>query len=508
MRRDPRLLAVLVVAAIVAVTWVATATSPTPPHSVAALSSVIAVHDASLVCPQAGGTPTGGAARIAYADASKPSAAGSAVGDSTLTAGPLGATPDAIAARPGHAWVVDGPATQEPVQIAVSGPLADALGVMQFTRAPVGPTPQLAVAPCEAPTTDAWFAGFTSVVGAHADLFLSNEDTVAATVDVSVWGGDNGEATAKRGIRVDPQTQVDVPLDQVAPGLPVAAAHVVVTSGRVVPALRYQAVNGSIPLGVDWVPRTDPPALTQTLPGILAGAGARHLVIANPGDVDATVSLTVVTADGSFEPTQFASLTVQAGQVQDVALDPVLQEDAAAIIVTSTQPVVAGGISTLPPDSTGATDFAFTGAVPALSGSTVVAGGEVAVNVAGAVGGAALAGRVVSSAARHTELVLSAPGDDTSVSLTILPSAAASSPADSQVAIPGGTTVIVDLGALGPDPAPAVVINPGAGGPVFAAWALTETTDTTADLTEFVVRTPVRSLVAPPVRFDPAVGVH
>ena len=510
MRRDPRLVAVPVVLALVAVTWVAAATSPTPPHAVAALSSVIAVHDANLVCPQAGGTPTGGAARIAYADAAQvgPTGGDSTAGDSTLTAAPLGGTPDAIATRPGHAWVVDGPATQGPVQIAVSGPLTDVLGALQFTRAPVGSVAQVAAAPCEAPTTDAWFAGFSSVVGAHADLLLSNEDTVAATVDVSVWGGANGEPEAKRGIRVDPQTQLDVALDQVEPGLPAAAAHVVATSGRVVAALRYQAENGSIPLGVDWVPRTDPPALKQTVPGLLAGAGSRHLVVANPGDVDATFSLTVVTADGSFEPTEFASLAVQAGQVHDVPLDPVLQEEAAAVIVTSTQPVVAGGISTLPPDATGASDFAFTGAVPALSGSTVVAGGEVAVNVQGAVGGAALVGRVVSSAARHTQLVLSAPGDDASVSLTILPSAAGSSPVDSPVTIPGGTTVVVDVGALTPDPAPAVVIAPGPGGPVFAAWSLTETSDTTADLTELVLRTPVRSLVAPPVRFDPAVGVR
>jgi hypothetical protein len=510
MRRDPRLVAVPVVLLLGAITWVASATAPTPPHSVAALSSVIAVRDADLVCPQAGGTPTGGAARIAYADGTQPGSASgtSGVGASTLTAAPLGGSPSAVPISPGHAWVVDGPATQGPVQIAVSGPLTAGLTALQFTRTAVGVAPELAATPCETPTTDAWFAGFSSVAGAHADLLLSNEDAVAATVDVTVWGGENGAPGAKRGIRVDPQMQVDVPLDQIEPGLSVAAAHVVATSGRVVPALRYDAENGSIPIGVDWVPRTDPPALKQTVPGLLSGAGSRRLVVADPGDVDATFSLTVVTADGSFEPTDFASLTVQAGGIQNVTLDPVLQEEAAAVIVSSTQPVVAGGVSTLPPDATGASDFGFTAAVPALSGRTVVAGGEVKVSPEGAVGNAALAGRVVSSAARHTQVVLSAPGDDASVTLTILPSVAGSSPVQSPVVIAGGTTVVIDIGSVAPDPAPAVAITPDGGGPVFAAWSLSETSDTTADLTELVLRTPVRSLLSPPVRFDPAVGVR
>ncbi len=43
---------------------------------------------------------------------------------------------------------------------------------------------------------------------AHATLFLSNVDFVPATVDVSVWGNLGGAVDTKRGIRVDPQTQV------------------------------------------------------------------------------------------------------------------------------------------------------------------------------------------------------------------------------------------------------------------------------------------------------------
>ena len=190
MRLDPRLAAVPVVAVVVAVTWVAAVVAPTPHGSAASLSSVIAVRDANLVCPQAGGAGTGpaaggalasgassaGAARIAFADAG---AADSA--DSHLTSQQLGAGVSAapIAAQPDHAWIVDGPAALTPTQIFVSGSLTDTLSAVQFTRAMVGTVPQASAVQCDGPTTDAWFAGFSSNVGAHATLLLSNVDTRA-----------------------------------------------------------------------------------------------------------------------------------------------------------------------------------------------------------------------------------------------------------------------------------------------------------------------------------------
>jgi hypothetical protein len=484
-RRDPRLIAVLVVGVLVAVTWIAAATQPSPIHSVASQSSVLPVREANLVCPQAGGTLEGGAARIAYADAALTDG-----GSSSLTAGPLtpDGSPSAIPVRLGHSWVVDGPADASPVQIAASGPLTDSLSAVQFTRAPVGPVLQISAAACEGPTTDAWFAGFSSEIGARATLLLSNVDNVPAIVDVSIWGGDAGGPNAKRGIKVDAQTQVEVALDQIEPGLTAGVAHVVATAGRVVPALRDDAQNGSIPLGVDWLPRTAAAATTQTVPGILGGPGSRRLIVADPGDIDATFSLTVVTADGAFKPIEFDSLTVSAGSVMDVDLDPILQEAAAAIVVTSTEPVVVGGVSALPLDPTGASDFAFTAAAPALSGPTVVAGGEV-------------------SADRHTQLVLSAPAGDAQVTVSVLPSLPASTPLLSPVTVSAGTTAVFDLGALTSDPAPAVVVTPDGGGPVYAAWSLQESLKDTSAITELVLRTPVRSLLRPPARFDPATGL-
>jgi Family of unknown function (DUF5719) len=506
MRRDPRLIAVLVVGVVVAVTWVAAAKAPTPSGSVAAKSSVIALRQSTLVCPQAGGTPDNGAARIAYADAEAAVSAGSVLTAQAL--GPAGSAAP-VALQAGKAWVVDGPTAIGPVQLTASGSAAESLSAVQFTRAPVGPASQISAVQCEGAMTDAWFAGFSSEVGVHATLLLSNVDTVPASVDVSIWGGAGGEPNIQRGIAVDPLSQVQVSLDQVEPGLSVGVVHVVATAGRVVPALRDDAENGSIPLGVDWLPPTGAPAKSQIVPGILGDAGSRRLIVADPGDLDATVSLTVVTADGSFEPTEFASVQVAAGTVSDVTLDPVLQSEAAAVIVNSTEPVVVGGISALPLDATGASDFAFTAAALPLSGPTVVAGGEIAVQ-------------------RRTELVLSAPGADAQVIVSILPTALGSTRTENPVTVPGGTTMVLDLSTLTGDAAPGVVVTPLSRGPVYAAWSLEETSSNgassavtnavssaaptveagTGAIAELVLATPVRSLLRPPARFDPAVGVR
>jgi len=508
MRRDPRLVAVLVVGVVIGVTWVAAAKEPTPAGSVAAKSSVIALRQTTLACPQAGGAPVDGAARIAYADAEA-----TASTSSSLSAGALGpdGSPTPIPLDAGGAWVVDGPSSLGPMQVNATGPVAPSLSAVQFTRAPVGPAAQISAVQCEGATTDAWFAGFSSQVGAHAALFLSNVDAVPASVDVSIWGAQAGEPNIRRGIAVDALSQVEVSLDQIEPGLSVGVVHVVATAGRVVPAVRYDAENGSIPLGVDWVPPTSAPAKVQTVPGILGDAGSRRLVVADPGPLDATFSLAVVTSDGSFEPTEFASLQVAAGGVSDITLDPVLQTEAAAVIVTSTQPVVVGAVSALPLDATGASDFAFTAAAAPLSGPTVLAGGEVAV-------------------LRRTELLLSATGADAQVVVSILPTDPGSIRADNPITVAGGTTTVLDLATLTSDPAPGVVVTPAGGGPVYAAWSLAEMSvgsngatsavtnaasgaappaDVgTGAITELVLATPVRSLVRPPARFDPAVGVR
>jgi hypothetical protein len=462
--RDPRLVAVAVVVFLaVAISWAAVS-EPAKGRTASAASSTVPITNAAMVCPQAGGTPSGGAARIGYA------AVGTDPYDlATSSASTAPLDPDGVSApleiKAGHAWVIDGPKTVGPVQVNVDGPLATNLGATQFTRQTIGTSWQVSTSPCEGPTTHAWFVGFSTGVGAHATLLLSNVDDVAATVNVGIYGDSSPPNTdAEHGLTVAPRTQLAVRLDTVAPGLSNAAAEVTATAGRDVPALRFDAQNGSIPLGVDFVPRASGAALSQTVPGIPGGEGSRRVVIAAPGEVDATVSVKLVTADGSYTPTGLDVVDVPAGGVVSVDLDKELKGAAAGVVVTSTEPVVAGAVATLKPDKAGGTDVAFTSGVPPLSGPAIAPDGE-------------------TSADRHTQLLLTAPDEDAHLQLTLVPSAADAGPVVSPLTVPGGTTLVLDLRSLSSDVAPGVALSPQGGGPLFAAWVLQETSKTTADLT-------------------------
>lgn len=476
MRGRMLLVAAAVVVVVAGILVAATLTEPRPVKAAAArygAVETIPVTSASLVCPQVG-KPASGVAQITYAATSAASGAGSA-----LTAAPLapGAAPAAVAVHPGNAWLVHGDGPSGALRVDVSGDLTGNVGVTEFNRDVLGKVFQLAMTPCEGPMTDAWFAGFSSGVGAHASLLLSNVDSVPASVDLSIWGDQSAPAIGvQRGIKVDPQSQVQVPLDSLEPGLADAVVHVSATAGRVVPAVRYDAENGSIPLGVEWLPRTEAPATTATVPGFLAGPGSRRLVIADTGDTDATVSLKLVTADGSFTPTGLDALTVPAGGVSNVDLTSALNQQAATVVVTSSEPVVVGGASTLGGNG-GSADVAFTAAVPALTGSVIAPGGEV-------------------RNGRTTQLALTAPVADAHVDVTVLPSSGA--PSEHPLTVPGGTTTLLDLKSITSDPAPGVVVTPQGGGAVFAAWSLQEVGPANADIAEIPLRAPIRSLQRAP----------
>ena len=491
MRATPRLFAVLSALACLAVVggvlaW-ATINPPALPRAAASAQRTVPIRSSSLVCPQVGGAGTNGAARVAYADASGTPIAGT----DAVTTQPLDALsqPAPLDVQPGHAWVVDAPKTAAPMRIDVSGELTDSFAAMQFSRDVVGSgAVQLATAMCEPPITDAWFAGLSSHVGAHAMLLLSNVDDVPALVDIGLYDDTNPKnPQARRGIRVAGQTQVQVPVDALDPGVDNLVVHIAVTAGRVVPAVRYTLADGEIPLGTAWVPRTAAPARTQTLPGLLAGDGGRRLVLANPGDVDATASVEVSTPDGSFTPDGFDQVDVPAGQVTVVDLQPALRQQEGAVRVSADQPIVAAAESALPQGKLGTSDIGFTAAVPALTGTSVVPGGE-------------------TQPGRHTLLVLSAPDGDAQVTLTVLPTTAGSGASTSSVDIAAGTTKQIDLASLTKDPAPGVAIT-ASGGPVYAAWALQEAGKTGDGLAEVPVRTPARTLVVRPAHADLTAGL-
>ncbi|GAA1556047.1 hypothetical protein GCM10009789_06760 [Kribbella sancticallisti] len=256
-------------------------------------------------------------------------------------------------------------AKPQPLSIQGTGPLAAGTTGTSTSTATEGVNRGMASVQCQLPGSDFWFVGASGATGRRDVLVLTNLDTINAEVNVKVYStGGVLDLPSARGIVVPARGTTELYLSLVAPKMRDLALHVESTGGRVAPSLRNNATNGSTPAGVDWLNTSAPPAKTVMVPGLAPGAGVRILTIANPGDLQATATLTVNGPNGPFKPAELSSVQIPAGSVKAVRLDTVLRGDPSAITISSDQPVTAS-VRNL--DKSG-TDFSSVGSVDPLSG--------------------------------------------------------------------------------------------------------------------------------------------
>ena len=283
------------------------------------------------------------------------------------------------------------------------GMLAPGFSVTQTERTVDGAGRGLASTACLPTGSDFWFMGAASGVGQLATLVLTNPEDATASVDVDFLGRRGPlEAPAARGVQVKPRSSTELKLADIVPGEPVLAVHVKVTSGRLSAALTETDVEGLQPRGTDWVPTTSAPAteaLVAGFPGVAEGRKAQvTLDVAVPGTADAVVTVELLTADGSFQPSTHKVLDVRAGTVGSFDLTKELRGQPTTIRLVSDQPIVAGGrMVLLRPGAYG--DSMFLATTPLLTTAAVVPDNR-------------------TSSDLVTRVVLTAPGDAASVTIS------------------------------------------------------------------------------------------
>ena len=378
--------------------------------------------------------------------------------------------------------------------VTARGPLAAGLEVEQVTRGEQGIDRGLAGLRCEAPRTDAWFAGGATVVGDKTLLVLANVDDTPALADVQVWSASGPvDPRAGQGITVAPHTRTLLHLEELAPDRSRLAVHVSTRRGRVAAALRHASYVARVARGVDWVPDAEPPATRVVVPGIPAGPGARAVVVTNPGTDDTIVSLRVTTRSGEFVPTGFAAVAVPAGTSVAKQLTALTKDTAMAVTVTSVGgPVLAGAV--VQDGQTGPVrELSYTAASPPLSGPALVTD-------------------VVLDQPTESTLILSALDGDASVVVTPvrLVGRPGPLPGPKTVRVPGGRTTTLRLSTFFPPGATArlaVEVRPGPGsGPVYAARYLRERGATGPLTTIIDLKGPALQVPRPAVVRDPAIG--
>ncbi|MGC3955925.1 MAG: DUF5719 family protein [Propionicimonas sp.] len=242
------------------------------------------------------------------------------------------------------------------------------LGAVSLTRSTSGPDRGLSATTCESAATRRWFAGVLLNDNAQADLVLANADTVDAAVDVTIFGPDGRiNAAGSRGIVVEAHSARSVPLSVLATATGPVTLLVESSAGRVAATLRQRLWQGTTPLGADWVPPAVAPATELVVPGVVAGEGERELVVTNPGDRTASVTVELLGEAGRSAIPGAESLDLPAGATRSVELSPGLAGQPGGLRLTSEQPIVAGVRQTSSADSA-SQDPAWSAALPGLPG--------------------------------------------------------------------------------------------------------------------------------------------
>ncbi|RNE59071.1 hypothetical protein EEJ31_11165 [Cryobacterium tepidiphilum] len=222
----------------------------------------------------------------------------------------------------------------------------------------------LAVAACTEAVGDAWLVGGSTDLGHTSLVLLSNPSTVAATVNLTVYG-ETGQVDApgSTGILVQPGSQRIVSLAGLAPNVNSPVVRVQSRGGQVAASLEESVVQGIETAGVELVGATNAPAAEQIIPGIVvprpgatsgegdappaevAAPSARVLTL---GDEPATVQVGLISEDGASTGTSL-QIQLQPGLATKVPLDG-LAPGRYTMRLTADQPIVAAARTTTTDD--------------------------------------------------------------------------------------------------------------------------------------------------------------
>jgi Family of unknown function (DUF5719) len=373
-RRVP---AAVVLAALVIVAVIALVTGSTAARPARLAVATAPVTSQTLVCPTINGAPTGTSAKGVVADV-----AGALTPPSSST-GTVTAT-DLAASKPKTttlstspvAVIASQPKLNQTVAVDATGAVAASLAADQVTVTAGGRFHSLTDSRCEAPAIDWWFAGADGQVGFTDGLTLANPSPTSATVAISLWGPKGLVSNPRlQDVRVNPHAVLHIPVASIAPDVGAMTMHVHATSGAVTAALIDRRTAALKSNGADFVPPTRSPSRSAVVSGFAASPGSQALLLGNPGDVDATVALKLVTRSGSFTPSGDDHVVVRAGRTVDVNLDRPLGGATGAVMFSSDQPVVAEGVS-VTPDKPRRPDLMWLAATAPLTGSAAVADGR------------------------------------------------------------------------------------------------------------------------------------
>jgi hypothetical protein len=230
---------------------------------------------------------------------------------------------------------------------------------------------------CTGPASSQWFVGGAADVTTRGRLIIVNSGLSDAVVDVESFT-ENGKQPL-RTLNVVSKNYIVIPLDSLAPGDKTLTVHVAPRSGRINAFMIDEQGKGLKALGGDLINPATTARKSVVIPAIPnqssrnSPALPHTLRVLSPGDVDASVTVEVMSADGVFVPVGLTSRTISAGIVTEFQLDPNISSNVMAVRITATEPVVAAVKSTVV--ANGRKDFVWSTVAPELTPLTIAVTG-------------------------------------------------------------------------------------------------------------------------------------
>jgi len=252
-------------------------------------------------------------------------------------------------------------------------------------RAADGDLRGLAAVTCQAPSSDQWLVGASTLVGRTSVLNLSNPSTTPATVNLELYG-DKGQikAPGSRGLSIGAGQSRSLVLAGLAPQQAALAVHVSSTGGPVTATVQQSVLRGLTPGGVDYLGPTGQPGTRLVVPGVSLKGGAAAaklgsgfedaaptLALAVPGAQDAVVQVRVYGKSGQ-QALDKGVVNAPAGTVTQVPLSG-LPDGEYTIAVSSDVSVTAAVRATRGTAAKDPSDFAWVPASAPLGTSQVMA---------------------------------------------------------------------------------------------------------------------------------------
>ena len=227
---------------------------------------------------------------------------------------------------------------------------------------------------CSGPTSSQWFVGASADITTKGRLIIVNSGLSDAVVDVNVFT-ENGKQPL-RTLDVPSKNYLVIPVDSLAPGDKTLTVNVLPRSGRINSFMIDERGKGLRALGGDLINPITTPEKTLVIPAIpnqkmkpgQNTGSTKVLRVLTPGEVDASITAELISADGVFIPVGLNSRSVPAGLVTEFTFSPSISSPIFAIKITSTEPVVAAVESSVAIG--GRKDFTWSTPAPELSAFT------------------------------------------------------------------------------------------------------------------------------------------